>query len=110
MAVSFQSPSILITFFIKKPVDPMCGAIEKSSGNPGLVTDDTLTDEAFRAKANTLLHADQSSTLRSRAADVREILSRNARRIRSLVQRLPETRTGATAAAPRHSRTLPSHR
>jgi hypothetical protein len=28
----------------------------------------------------------------------------------SLVRRLPETRAGATAAAPRHSRTLPSHR
>jgi hypothetical protein len=30
-----------------------------------LVTDKTLTDEAFRAKANTLLLADQPSTLRS---------------------------------------------
>jgi hypothetical protein len=46
-----------------------------------LVADNTLTDEAFRAKANTLLLADQPSTLRSRAADVREVLSRNARRI-----------------------------
>jgi hypothetical protein len=53
-----------------------------------LVTDKTLTDEAFRAKANTLLLADQPSTLRSRAADVREILSRNARRIRPILQLL----------------------
>ena len=53
-----------------------------------LVTDKTRTDEAFRAKANTLLLADQPSTLRSRAADVREILSRNARRIRPILQLL----------------------
>jgi hypothetical protein len=52
------------------------------------VTDKTRTDEAFRAKANTLLLADQPSTLRSRAADVREILSRNARRIRPILQLL----------------------
>jgi hypothetical protein len=50
------------------------------------VADKTLTDEAFRAKANTLLLADQPSTLRSRAADVRAVLSRNARRIRPILQ------------------------
>jgi hypothetical protein len=53
-----------------------------------LVTDTTLTDEAFRAKANTLLLVDQPSTLRSRAAYVREILSRNAPRIRPILQLL----------------------
>jgi hypothetical protein len=40
-----------------------------------LVADKTLTDEAFRAKANTLLLTDQPSPLRSRAADVREVLA-----------------------------------
>jgi hypothetical protein len=53
-----------------------------------LVADKTLTDEAFRAKVNNLLLADQPSTLRSRAADVREVLSRNARRIRPILQPL----------------------
>jgi hypothetical protein len=53
-----------------------------------LVTDKTLTDEAFRAKAHTLLLADQPNALRSRAADVREVLSRNARRIRPILQLL----------------------
>jgi hypothetical protein len=53
-----------------------------------LVKDKTVTDEAFRAKANTLLIADDPSTLRSRAADVREVLSRNARRIRPILQLL----------------------
>jgi len=53
-----------------------------------LVTDQTLSDEGFRAKASTLLLADQPSALRSRAADVREVLSRNARRIRPILQLL----------------------
>ena len=35
-----------------------------------LVSDKTLSDEAFRTKANTLLLADQPNPLRSRAADV----------------------------------------
>jgi hypothetical protein len=51
-----------------------------------LVTDQTLTDEAFRAKASTLLLAEPPNTLPSRAADVREVLSRNARRIRPILQ------------------------
>jgi hypothetical protein len=53
-----------------------------------LVTDQTLTDETFRAKASTLLLADQPTTVHSRAADVREVLSRNARRIRPILQLL----------------------
>ena len=53
-----------------------------------LVTDQTLTDEAFRAKAGTLLLADPPNTLPSRAADVREVLSRNARRVRPILQLL----------------------
>ena len=53
-----------------------------------LVADKTLTDEAFRAKANTLLLPVSSNTPRSRAADVREVLSRNARRIRPILQLL----------------------
>jgi hypothetical protein len=53
-----------------------------------LVTDEKLTDEAFRVKANTLLLADPPSTLRGRAADVREVLSRNARRVRPILQLL----------------------
>jgi hypothetical protein len=53
-----------------------------------LVTDQTLSDEGFRAKASTLLLADQPSALRSRAADLREVLSRNARRIRPILQLL----------------------
>ena len=53
-----------------------------------LVTDQSLSDEAFRAKANTLLLTDQSNARRSRAADVREVLSRNARRIRPILQLL----------------------
>jgi hypothetical protein len=53
-----------------------------------LVADNTLTDEAFRAKAGMLLLPDQSSAPRSRAADVREVLSRNARRIRPILQLL----------------------
>ncbi len=53
-----------------------------------LVTDQTLTDEVFRAKASTLLLADPPNTLPSRAADVREVLSRNARRIRPILQLL----------------------
>lgn len=53
-----------------------------------LVTDQTLTDEAFRAKASNLLLADRPNALPSRAADVREVLSRNARRIRPILQLL----------------------
>ena len=53
-----------------------------------LVADTTITDGVFRAKANTLLLPDQSSAQRSRAADVREVLSRNARRIRPIIQLL----------------------
>jgi Domain of unknown function (DUF4158) len=53
-----------------------------------LVTDQTLTDETFRAKASTLLLADQPTTVHSRAADVREVLSHNARRIRPILQLL----------------------
>ena len=53
-----------------------------------LVTDKTLTDAAFRAKANSLLLADEPNNLSSRAADVREVLSRNARRIRPILQLL----------------------
>jgi len=53
-----------------------------------LVADKTLTDAAFRAKANSLLLADEPNTLSSRAADVREVLSRNARRIRPILQLL----------------------
>ena len=44
-----------------------------------------MTDEAFRAKANVLLLPDQQTAPRSRAADVREVLSRNARRIRPMM-------------------------
>jgi hypothetical protein len=50
-----------------------------------LVTDKTITDEAFRARANTLLLASTQSPLRSRAAEVREVLSHNARRIRPIL-------------------------
>ena len=57
-----------------------------------LVTDPTLTAEAFRAKANTLLLADPPNTLPTRAADVREVLSRNARRIRPILQLLTKLR------------------
>jgi hypothetical protein len=53
-----------------------------------LVADETLTDEVFRAKANALLLPASSNTPRSRAADVREVLSRNARRIRPVLQLL----------------------
>jgi hypothetical protein len=53
-----------------------------------LVGDQTISDETFRVKANTLLLTDQPNTRRSRAADVREVLSRNARRIRSILQLL----------------------
>jgi hypothetical protein len=53
-----------------------------------LVTDQTLTDETFRAKAGTLLLTDQPPTVHSRAADVREVLSRNSRRIRPILQLL----------------------
>ena len=51
-----------------------------------LVSDTTLTDEAFRARASTLLLAEQPSAIRSRAADVREVLSPNARRVRPILQ------------------------
>jgi hypothetical protein len=53
-----------------------------------LVTDQSLSDEAFRTKANTLLNTDQPNIRHSRAADVREVLSRNARRIRPILQLL----------------------
>jgi hypothetical protein len=53
-----------------------------------LVVDQGLTDKAFRTKANTLLITDQPNIRSSRAADVREILSRNARRIRPILQLL----------------------
>ena len=53
-----------------------------------LVTDKSLSDEAFRTKANALLITDQPNIRQSRAADVREVLSRNARRIRPILQLL----------------------
>jgi hypothetical protein len=53
-----------------------------------LVADQSLSDESFREKANDLLLTDQPNTRRSRAADVREVLSRNARRIRPILQLL----------------------
>ena len=53
-----------------------------------LVADEALTDAAFRVKANTLLLPDKSHLPPSRAADVREVLCRNARRIRPLLQLL----------------------
>jgi len=53
-----------------------------------LVTDSTLTDTAFRVEAIALLLPDPSSPAPSRAADVREVLSRNARRIRPLLELL----------------------
>src|ERR1022692_4366248 len=55
-----------------------------------LVTAKTLTDEAFRAKANPRLPSAPPSPLRSRAANVREVLSRNPRRIRPILQLLPK--------------------
>lgn len=51
-----------------------------------LVADNTITDGVFRAQASTLLLPESSNTPRSRAADVREVLSRNARRIRPIIQ------------------------
>jgi TnpA family transposase len=53
-----------------------------------LVTDQSLSDEAFRTKANTLLNTDQPNIRQSRAADVPEVLSRNARRVRPILQLL----------------------
>jgi hypothetical protein len=53
-----------------------------------LVADHALTDEAFRVKANALLLPDKQDSPRSRAADVREVLARNARRIRPIMQLL----------------------
>jgi TnpA family transposase len=53
-----------------------------------LVADQRVSDEAFRAQASSLLLPDQSDAPRSRAADVREVLSRNARRIRPILQLL----------------------
>jgi len=53
-----------------------------------LVADQKVSDEVFRAQASSLLLPDQSDAPRSRAADVREVLSRNARRIRPILQLL----------------------
>jgi hypothetical protein len=53
-----------------------------------LVTDSTLTDTAFRLEASALLLPEQSGPAPSRAADVREVLTRNARRIRPLLELL----------------------
>jgi len=55
-----------------------------------LVTDSTLTDTAFRMEACTLLVPATSHPAPSRAADVREVLTRNARRIRPLLELLIE--------------------
>lgn len=52
------------------------------------VADNTVTDEIFRAKASTLLLPGESHVPPSRAADVREVLSRNAWRIRPILQLL----------------------
>jgi hypothetical protein len=53
-----------------------------------LVADQNLSDRSFREKANILLLTDQPNTRLSRAADLREVLSRNARRIRPILQLL----------------------
>ena len=53
-----------------------------------LVADKSLTDGSFRTKVSSLLLPDSANTYRSRAADVREVLSRNARRVRPILQLL----------------------
>jgi len=53
-----------------------------------LVTDSALTDSAFREQASSILLPEQSAPPPSRAADVREVLTRNARRIRPLLELL----------------------
>ena len=53
-----------------------------------LVGDSTVTDSAFREKAGALLVPASCEPVPSRAADVREVLTRNSRRIRPLLQLL----------------------
>ena len=58
----------------------------------GLVADKTLTDATFRSKVSALVLPEPSTANRNRAADVREVLSRNARRIRPILQLLAKLR------------------
>jgi TnpA family transposase len=53
-----------------------------------LVTDSALTDTDFREQACAILLPEQVGPPPSRAADVREVLTRNARRIRPLLELL----------------------
>jgi hypothetical protein len=53
-----------------------------------LVTDSGLTDAAFREPASAILLPENAASPPSRAADVREVLTRNARRIRPLLELL----------------------
>ena len=53
-----------------------------------LVADKSLTNGSFRTKSSCRLLPDSANTYRSRAADVREVLSRNARRVRPILQLL----------------------
>jgi TnpA family transposase len=53
-----------------------------------LVTDSALTDSAFRERAIAILLPEHVGPPQSRAADVREVLIRNARRVRPLLELL----------------------
>jgi TnpA family transposase len=53
-----------------------------------LVSDPSLSDTAFRAQVGAMLLPEHTSAPISRAADVREVLTRNARRIRPLLELL----------------------
>jgi hypothetical protein len=53
-----------------------------------MVADENLNDTAFRKKASAILLPDDADSPPSRAADVREVLTRNARRIRPVLEAL----------------------